>query len=91
MEALCRIQRIEYEMLKKQFDRRFSVNNDVVSKEEHEIAKYKLEISKANYDKNLSELNVAKLNLERSSVVSPEDGWVTNLVLKSIISSVTAP
>lgn len=83
LEALCRIQRIEYEMLKKQFDRRFSVNNDVVSKEEHEIAKYKLEISKANYDKNLSELNVAKLNLERSSVVSPEDGWVTNLVLKN--------
>lgn len=76
LEALCRIQRIEYEMLKKQFDRRFSVNNDVVSKEEHEI-------SKANYDKNLSELNVAKLNLERSSVVSPEDGWVTNLVLKN--------
>jgi multidrug resistance efflux pump len=70
-------------MLKKQFDRRFMVNNDVISKEEHESAQYKLEIAKANYDKNLSELNIAKLNLQRSSVISPEDGWVTNLVLKN--------
>lgn len=83
LEAICKVQKVEYEMLKKQFDRRFSVNNDVVSKEEHETAKYKLDISKANYDKNLSELNIAKLNLERSSVVAPEDGWVSNLVLKN--------
>ncbi len=83
LEALCKVQKVEYEMLKKQFDRRFMVNNDVISKEEHETALYKLEIAKANYDKNLSELNIAKLNLERSSVISPEDGWVTNLVLKN--------
>ena len=83
LEALCKVQKVEYEMLKKQFDRRFMVNNDVISKEEHETALYKLEISKANYDKNLSELNIAKLNLQRSSVISPEDGWVTNLVLKN--------
>jgi len=83
LEALCKVQKVEYEMLKKQFDRRFMLNNDVISKEEHETAQYKLEIAKANYDKNLSELNIAKLNLERSSVISPEDGWVTNLVLKN--------
>lgn len=83
IEALCKVQKVEYEMLKKQFDRRFMVNNDVISKEEHEIALYKLEISKANYDKNLSELNLAKLNLERSNVVATQDGWVTNLVLKN--------
>lgn len=83
LEALCKVQKVEYEMLKKQFDRRFMVNNDVISKEEHETALYKLEIAKANYDKNLSELNIAKLNLQRSSVISPEDGWVTNLVLKN--------
>lgn len=83
LEALCKVQKVEYEMLKKQFDRRFMVNNDVISKEEHESAQYKLEIAKANYDKNLSELNIAKLNLQRSSVISSEDGWVTNLVLKN--------
>jgi RND family efflux transporter MFP subunit len=83
LEALCKVQKVEYEMLKKQFDRRFMVNNDVISKEEHETALYKLEIAKANYDKNLSELNIAKLNLQRSSVISSEDGWVTNLVLKN--------
>lgn len=83
LESLCKVQELEYEMMKKQFDRRFMVNNDVVSKEEHETAKYKLEIAKANYDKNLSELNIAKLNLERSSVKASEDGWVTNLVLKN--------
>ena len=83
LEALCKVQKVEYEMLKKQFDRRFMVNNDVISKEEHETAQYKLEIAKANYDKNLSELNIAKLNLQRSSVISSEDGWVTNLVLKN--------
>jgi RND family efflux transporter MFP subunit len=83
LEAVCKVQEVEYKMIKKQFDRRFMVNNDVVSKEEHEIAQYKLEAAKANYDKNLSELNIAKLNLERSSVFSPEDAWVTNLVLKN--------
>lgn len=83
LEALCKVQKVEYEMLKKQFDRRFMVNNDVISKEEHESAQYKLEIAKANYDKNLSELNIAKLNLQRSSVISSEDGWITNLVLKN--------
>ena len=83
LEAFCKIQKAEYEMLKKQFDRRFAVSNDIISKEEHETAQYKLEIAKANYEKSLSELNLAKLNLERSSVISPEDGWVTNLVLKN--------
>ena len=29
LEALCKVQKVEYEMLKKQFDRRFMVNNDV--------------------------------------------------------------
>lgn len=82
-EALCRVQKAEYDMLKKQFDRRFAVGNDVVSKEEHEIALYKLEIAKASYEKTVAELNAAKLNLERSSVIAPEDGWITNLVLKN--------
>jgi len=39
-------------MLKKQFDRRFAVSNDIISKEEHETAQYKLEIAKANYEKS---------------------------------------
>lgn len=81
--TLFEIQKSEYQMKKKQFDRRFKVNNDVISKEEHETATYQLEIAKANYDKALVELNIAKLNLERSSVKASEDGWVTNLVLKN--------
>lgn len=81
--TLFEIQKSEYQMKKKQFDRRFKVNNDVISKEEHETATYQLEIAKANYDKALVELNIAKLNLERSSVKANEDGWVTNLVLKN--------
>ncbi len=82
-EALLEIQKSEYFMKKKQFDRRFKVDNSVVSKEEHETAKYQLEISKANYDKAVVDLNIAKLNLERSSVIATEDGWISNLVLKS--------
>jgi RND family efflux transporter MFP subunit len=82
-QALFEIQKSEYLMKKKQFDRRFKVGNDVVSKEEHETAKYQLDVAKATYDKALVDVNIAKLNLERSSVIATEDGWVSNLVLKS--------
>lgn len=81
--ALLEIQKADYELKKNLFDRRFKVNNDVVSKEEHDNAKYQLDISKANYDKAIVDLNIAKINLERSSVIASEDGWISNLVLKS--------
>lgn len=81
--ALLELQKADYEMKKKQFDRRFKVNNDVVSKEEHDSAKYQLDISKANYDKAIVDLNIAKINLERSSVVATQDGYISNLILKN--------
>lgn len=81
-KAFLDIQKAEYFLKKSQYDRRFTVSNDVVSKEEHEIAKYQLEIAKANYDKAEVELETANLNLERSSVIASEDGFVSNLVLK---------
>lgn len=46
LEALCKVQKVEYEMLKKQFDRRFMVNNDVISKEEHETHYINLKLQK---------------------------------------------
>lgn len=81
-KAFLEIQKADYFLKKSQYDRRFGVNDDVVSKEEHEIAKYQLDIAKASYDKAEVELDTAKLNLERSSVIASEDGWVSNLVLK---------
>jgi RND family efflux transporter MFP subunit len=81
-KAFLDIQQAEYFLKKSLYDRRFTVNNDVVSKEEHEIAKYQLDIAKANYNKAEVELDTAKLNLERSSVIASVDGFVSNFVLK---------
>jgi len=53
--------------------------SQVVSKESRDNATHTASAAEAAYEQALAALDAAKLNLERTRVVSPVDGYVTNL------------
>ncbi|WP_133648081.1 HlyD family secretion protein [Paraburkholderia flava] len=59
--------------------RRADMDSLVVSKENRENASHSATAAEAQYQQALAALDAAKLNLERTRVVSPVDGYVTNL------------
>jgi RND family efflux transporter MFP subunit len=59
--------------------RRADLDSLVVSKEARENAAHTANSAQAQYQQALAALDAAKLNLERTRVVSPVDGYVTNL------------
>jgi multidrug resistance efflux pump len=61
--------------------RRADMDSLVVSKESRENASQSAASAEAQYRQALAALDAAKLNLARTTVVSPVDGYVTNLSL----------
>ncbi|AQH04144.1 efflux transporter periplasmic adaptor subunit (plasmid) [Burkholderia sp. KK1] len=59
--------------------RRAELDNEVVSEEVKQNSGFQANAAKAAYNEALAALDAAKLNLERTRVVSPVDGYVTNL------------
>ncbi|HTH62198.1 MAG TPA: HlyD family secretion protein [Paraburkholderia sp.] len=59
--------------------RRADMDSLVVSKESRENASHTASAAQAQYQQALAALDAAKLNLERTRVVAPVDGYVTNL------------
>ncbi|CAB3763925.1 efflux RND transporter periplasmic adaptor subunit [Paraburkholderia humisilvae] len=59
--------------------RRADMDSLVVSKESRENAAHTANSAQAQYQQAIAALDAAKLNLERTRVVSPVDGYVTNL------------
>ncbi|MBL0708600.1 MAG: HlyD family secretion protein [Sulfurimonas sp.] len=72
----------QYDIKKITYKRRMNVKNEIVSQEEHDIAKYQLKIAYAQYKHSLVDAKKATLDLRRSSIYAPNDGWITNLLLK---------
>jgi p-hydroxybenzoic acid efflux pump subunit AaeA len=81
-KAVVQTRKAEYEMKKSQYKRRASVGNDVVSAEIREDAKLDADIAEAKYEEALTKMKTAELDLKRSSVRAPSDGWVSNLLLR---------
>ncbi|NLP64256.1 HlyD family secretion protein [Paraburkholderia sacchari] len=69
------------ELTMKQDDarRRADMDSQVVSQESRENASHTANSAQAQYQQALAALDAAKLNLERTRVVSPVDGYITNL------------
>ena len=88
VEALERAQddaaakKAEYQMRKQQYIRRASLNDDTLSQEARNDAKLKVAAAKAAYEAAVMHVATAKLDLKRSEVRAPVDGWVTNLHLR---------
>jgi len=80
-EAAVAARRAEWQMRRADAQRRADMDSLVVSKESRENASQSAASAEAQYRQALAALDAAKLNLARTIVVSPVDGYVTNLSL----------
>lgn len=70
-------------MKRSQAARRAALDDQVISRENREDTDLYSASAKAEYAAALAQLEQAKLNVERTEVRSPVDGWVSNLLLRS--------
>jgi RND family efflux transporter MFP subunit len=78
-EAAVAARRAEWQMRRADAARRADMDSLVVSKENRENASSAATAAQAQYQQAVAALDAAKLNLSRTMVVSPVDGYVTNL------------
>jgi len=78
-EAKVAASRAELALRRDDAKRRAALDNEVVSDEVKQDSGLQADAAKAAYDQALAALDAAKLNLSRTRVVSPVDGYVTNL------------
>lgn len=78
-QANVAARRAELHMRRDDAVRRQDLDAQVVSKENRENAGHIANSAEAQYQQALAALDAAKLNLERTRVIAPVDGYVTNL------------
>ncbi|MGH8779436.1 efflux RND transporter periplasmic adaptor subunit [Paraburkholderia sp.] len=78
-QAAVAARKAELQMRRDDAQRRADLDSLVVSKESRDNASHTANAAEAQYQQALAALDAAKLNLERTRVVSPVDGYVTNL------------
>ena len=78
-QAAVAARKAELQMRIDDAKRRADLDSLVVSKENRENATHTASSAEAQYQQAISALDAAKLNLERTRVVAPVDGYVTNL------------
>ncbi len=82
LEAVVKLKEANYLMREKEYQKRYKVQDSIVSKENKDNASYRLEIAKEELNEAKAKLDMAELDLERSTVYAANDGWVSNLLLK---------
>ena len=80
-EAVAAAQKAEMEMRQSQADRRAHLSDLAVSAETKENAMRTAASTAASYRQALADVSVAQLNLERTVIRAPVNGFVTNLTL----------
>lgn len=78
-EAAVQEKKAELDMRRAQARRRADLDNLVVSRETREDSDVQASAAQAQYQIALVQRDTAKLNLERTKVIAPVDGYVTNL------------
>ncbi|WP_168787461.1 efflux RND transporter periplasmic adaptor subunit [Paraburkholderia aromaticivorans] len=78
-QAAVAARKAELQMKRDDAQRRADMDALVVSKENRENATHTATAAEAAYQQALAALDAARLNLDRTRVVSPADGYVTNL------------
>ncbi len=78
-EALVASRKAQLQMSQENAQRRSDLDALVVSKESRINASHMASAAQADYQEALVQLEVAKLNLSRTEVRAPVDGYVTNL------------
>lgn len=80
-KALLASRRAELDMRRRDAARRADLDSLVVSREARENSAQTADSAAAQYQAAQAQLDAAKLNLERTRVLSPVDGYVTNLLV----------
>jgi RND family efflux transporter MFP subunit len=78
-QAAVDARKAEWQMRRDDAHRRAHLDASVVSKESRDNAAHTAYAAQASYQQAVAVLDAAKLNLSRTRVVSPVDGYVTNL------------
>lgn len=78
-QAAVAARKAELQMRRDDAQRRADIDSLVVSKENRDNATLSAAAAEAQYQQARAELDAAKLDLTRTRVVSPVDGYVTNL------------
>ncbi|QCP50078.1 HlyD family secretion protein [Trinickia violacea] len=91
-QAAVAARKAELQMRLDDAKRRADMDSLVVSKESRENASHTASSAEAQYQQAIAALDAAKLNLERTRVVAPVDGYVTNLnVFKGDYATTASP
>ncbi|MGF6777776.1 efflux RND transporter periplasmic adaptor subunit [Paraburkholderia sp. GAS334] len=78
-QAAVAARKAELQARRDEAQRRADMDSLVVSKESRENASHSATAAEAQYQQAIAALDAAKLNLERTRVVAPVDGYITNL------------
>jgi multidrug resistance efflux pump len=81
-QATAESRRQDMIVAQQQSARRAALTDLAASKEEKERYSGTAAVAAANYNEALAEVNVAKVNLDRSVIHAPVNGYVTNLLLR---------
>lgn len=73
--------RVKLEQAQRELRRRQNLSDSVVSHEDLEIARSRVDSARSRLERAQAELTLARLNLKRTEVKAPSDGYVTNLRL----------
>ena len=81
-KALVEQRKVELAMKRGQAKRRAEIDDQVISQESREDSSLVAASARAEYEAAVAELDLAQLNLSRTVVRSPVDGWVSNLLVR---------
>jgi RND family efflux transporter MFP subunit len=81
-QALVEQRQAQLDMKRGQASRRAALDDQVISRENREDTDLMAMGAKAEYEAALAQRDQAKLNLERTVVRAPVDGWVSNLLVR---------
>lgn len=81
-QALTQQRKSLWEMKRQQSVRRAHLDDEVISRENREDTDLGAVAAKAEYEAALAQVEKIKLDLARSVVRSPVDGWVSNLLVR---------
>jgi len=82
LQAVVKLKEADYLMKEKEYQKRFGAADSIVSKESKDNASYRLKMAREALNEAKARLDMAELDLERSTVYAAHDGWVSNLLLK---------
>jgi multidrug resistance efflux pump len=81
-EATVKSRKLDLEIAQQDSERREKLGIQAVSAEERNTSRSNAQVAESAYESALATRDQAKVNLDRTTIVSPVNGYVTNLTLR---------